>query len=88
MLGDCLSEMSSVSENDYLDLSFMRNSDNNLSTKFNDRQDDFPSTSVNFSVLTSNIFVNPDYGIFSSHVQLIQVCHCHFHQYIDFTTQH
>ena len=69
----------------YLDLTFMRDSDNNLSTKLYDKRDDFPFSIVNFPFLSSNIPSSPAYGVYIS--QLIRYARC-CSLYNDFTARH
>ena len=60
---------------DYLDLTFIINSENKLSTKLYDKRDDFDFIIVNFPFLSSNIPSDPSYGVYIS--QLIRYARLH-----------
>ena len=72
-------------ESHYLDLTFTRDGDNNLSTKLYDKKDDFSFDIVNFPFMSSNIPASPAYGVYIS--QLIRYARCCSH-YIDFASRH
>ena len=72
-------------ESHYLDLTFIRNNDNHLSTRLYDKRDDFPFSIVNFPFLSSNIPASPAYGVYIS--QLIRYARCCAH-YDDFAARH
>ena len=69
----------------YLDLTFMRDKSNNVSTKLYDKRDDFSFHIVNFPFLSSNIPSGPTYGVYTS--QLIRYARC-CSQYSDFSARH
>ena len=56
----------------YLDLTFMIESNNRLYTKLYDKCDDFDFHIVTFLLLSSNIPSSPSYGVYIS--QLIRCC--------------
>ena len=58
----------------YLDLTFIIESNNRLYTKLYDKRDDFHFHIVNFSFLSSNIPSSPSYGVYIS--QLIRYAQC------------
>ena len=58
----------------YLDLSFIIESNNQLYTKLYDKHDDFDFHIVNFPCLSSNIPSSPSYGVYIS--QLIRYARC------------
>ena len=58
----------------YLDLTFIKESNNRLYTKLNDKRDDFDFHIVNFPFLSSNIPSSPSYGVYIS--QLIRYARC------------
>jgi len=69
----------------YLDLTFMRDKDDKISTKLYDKRDDFSFQIVNFPFLSSNIPSSPTYGVYTS--QLIRYARC-CSQYSDFSARH
>ena len=58
----------------YLDLLFIRDKSNNITTKLDDKCDAFGFHIVNFPFMSSNIPSAPAYGVFAS--QLICYAHC------------
>ena len=58
----------------YLDLTFIIESNNRLHTKLDDKHDDFDFHIVNFPFLSSNIPSSPSYGLYIS--QLIRYARC------------
>ena len=58
----------------YLDLTFIIESNNRLYTKLYDKHDDFDFHIVNFPFLSSNIPFSPSYGVYIS--QLIRYARC------------
>ena len=58
----------------YLDLTFIIESNNRLYTKLHDKYDDFDFHIVNFPLLSSNIPSSPSYGVYIS--QLIRYARC------------
>ena len=58
----------------YLDLTFIIESNNRLYTKLHDKHDDFDFHIVNFPFLSSNIPSSPSYGVYIS--QLIRYARC------------
>ena len=58
----------------YLDLTFIIESNNRLYTKLYDKRDDFDFHIVNFPFLSSNIPSSPSYGVYIS--QLIRYARC------------
>ena len=69
----------------YLDLTFIIESNNRLYTKLYDKRDDFDFHIVNFPFLSSNIPSSPSYGVYIS--QLIRYARCCSH-YDDFGYRH
>ena len=69
----------------YLDLTFIIESNNRLYTKFYDKRDDFDFHIVNFPFLLSNIRSSPSYGVYIS--QLIRYARCCSY-YDDFGYRH
>ena len=70
---------------DYLDLTFIIDSGDKLSTRLYDKRDDFDFHIVNFPYLSSNIPSGPSYGVYIS--QLIRYARCCSH-YDDFRYRH
>ena len=70
---------------DYLDLTFIIDSEGKLSTRLYDKRDDFDFHIVNFPFLSSNIPSGPSYGVYIS--QLIRYARCCSH-YDDFRYRH
>ena len=58
----------------YLDLTFIIESNNRLYTKLYDKRDDFDFHNVNFPFLSNNIPSSPSYGVYVS--QLIRYARC------------
>ena len=58
----------------YLDLLFIRDNSNNITTKFNDKRDTFAFHIVNFPFMSSNIPSVPAYCVYAS--QLIRYARC------------
>ena len=58
----------------YLDLTFIIESNNRLYTKLYDKRDDFDFHIVNFPFLSSNIPSSPSYGVYIS--QLLRFARC------------
>ena len=69
----------------YLDLLFIRDKNNNITTKLYDRRDAFSFHIVNFPFMSSNILSAPAYGVYAS--QLIHYAHC-CSNYSDFLLHH
>ena len=69
----------------YLDLTFIIESNNQLYTKLYDKRDDFDFHIVNFPFLSSNIPSSPSYGVYIS--QLIRYARCCSY-YDDFGYRH
>ena len=69
----------------YLDLTFIIESNNRLYTKLYDKRDDFDFHIVNFPFLSSNIPSSPSYGVYIS--QLIRHARCCSY-YDDFGYRH
>ena len=69
----------------YLDLTFIIESNNRLYTKLYDKRDDFDFHIVNFPFLSSNIPSSPSYGVYIS--QLIRYARCCSY-YDDFGYRH
>ena len=69
----------------YLDLTFIIESNNRLYTKLYDKRDDFDFHIVNFPFLLSNIPSSPSYGVYIS--QLIRYARCCSY-YDDFGYRH
>ena len=59
----------------YLDLLFIRDKSNNITTKLYDKRDAFSFDIVNFPFMSSNIPSAPTYGVYGS--QLIFYAHCY-----------
>ena len=70
---------------DYLDLTFIIDSEGKLSTRLYDKRDDFDFHIVNFPFLSSNIPSGPSYVVYIS--QLIRYARCCSH-YDDFRYRH
>ena len=64
----------STSVASYLDLLFIRDNSNNITTKLYDKRDTFGFHIVNFPFMSSNIPSAPAYGVYAS--QLIRYAHC------------
>ena len=58
----------------YLDLLFIQDKSNNITTKLYDKRDAFGFHIVNFPFMSSNIPSAPAYGVYAS--QLIRYAHC------------
>ena len=58
----------------YLDLLFIRDKSNNITTKLDDKRDAFGFHIVNFPFMSSNIPSAPAYGVYAS--QLIRYARC------------
>ena len=58
----------------YLDLLFIQDKNNNITTKLYDKRDAFGFHIVNFPFMSSNIPSAPAYGVYAS--QLIHYAHC------------
>ena len=69
----------------YLDLLFIRDKSNNITTKFYDKRDRFGFHIVNFPFMSSNIPSAPAYGVYTS--QLIRYARC-CSNYSDFLLCH
>ena len=69
----------------YLDLLFIRDKSNNITTKLYDKRDAFGFHIVNFPFMSSNIPSAPAYGVYAS--QLIHYAHC-CSNYSDFLLSH
>ena len=69
----------------YLDLLFIRDNSNNITTKLYDKRDTFGFHIVNFPFMSSNIPSAPAYGVYAS--QLIHYAHC-CSNYSDFLSRH
>ena len=69
----------------YLDLLFIRDKNNNITTKFYDKHDAFGFHTVNFPFMSSNVPSAPAYGVHAS--QLIRCAHC-CSNYSDFLLRH
>ena len=69
----------------YLDLLFIRNKSNNITTKLYGKRDAFGFHIVNFSFMSSNIPSAPAYGVYAS--QLIRCARC-CSNYSDFLLRH
>ena len=69
----------------YLDLLFIRDKSNNITTKLYDKHDAFGFHIVNFPFMSSNIPSAPAYGVSAS--QLIHCAHC-CSNYSDFLLRH
>ena len=68
-----------------LDLLFIRDNSNNITTKLYDKRDKFGFHIVNFPFMSSNIPSAPAYGVYAS--QLIRYAHC-CSNYSDFLSLH
>ena len=69
----------------YLDLLFIRDKSNNITTKLDDKRDAFGFHIVNFPFMPSNIPSAPAYGVYAS--QLIRYARC-CSNYSDFLLCH
>ena len=69
----------------YLDLLFIRDKSNNITTKLCDKRDAFGFRNVNFPFMSSNIPSAPAYGVYAS--QLIRYARC-CSNYSDFLLRH
>ena len=69
----------------YLDLLFIRDKNNNITTKLHDKRDAFGFHIVNFPFMSSNIPSAPAYGVYAS--QLIRCARC-CSNYSDFISRH
>ena len=76
-------ESTSVASN--LDLVFIRDNSNNITTKLRDKCDPFGFHIVNFPFMSSNIPSAPAYGVYAS--QLIHYARC-CSNYSDFLSHH
>ena len=75
----------STSVASYLDLLFIRDKSNNVTTKLYDKRDAFGFHIVNFPFMSSSIPSAPAYGVYAS--QLICYAHC-CSNYSDFLSRH
>ena len=75
----------STSVASYLDLLFIRDNSNNITTKLYDKRDTFGFHIVNFPFMSSNIPSAPAYGVYAS--QLIRCARC-CSNYSDFLSRH
>ena len=75
----------STSVASYLDLLFIRDNSNNMTTKLYDKRDTFGFHIVKFPFMSSNIPSAPAYGVYAS--QLIRYAHC-CSNYSDFLSCH
>ena len=75
----------STSVASYLDLLFIRDNSNNITTKLYDKRDTFGFHIVNFPFMSSNIPSAPAYGVYAS--QLIRYACC-CSNYSDFLSRH
>ena len=75
----------STSVASYLDLLFIRDNSNNITTKLYDKRDTFGFHIVNFPFMSSNIPSASAYGVYAS--QLIHYAHC-CSNYSDFLSRH
>ena len=75
----------STSVASYLDLLFIRDNSNNITTKLYDKHDTFGFHIVNFPFMSSNIPSAPVYGVYAS--QLIRYACC-CSNYSDFLSRH
>ena len=75
----------STSVASYLDLLFIRDNSNNITTKLYDKRDTFGFHIVNFPFMSSNIPSAPAYGVYAS--QLIRYARC-CSNYSDFLSHH
>ena len=69
----------------YLDLLFIRDKSNNITTKLYDKRDAFGFHIVNFPFMSSNVPSAPAYGVYTS--QLIHYARCSSN-YSDFLLRH
>ena len=69
----------------YLDLLFIRDNSNNITTKLHDKRDTLGFQIVNFLFMSSNIPSAPAYGVYAS--QLIRYARC-CSNYSDFLSRH
>ena len=69
----------------YLDLLFIRDKTNNVTTKLDDKRDAFGFHIVNFPFMSSNVPSAPAYGVYAS--RLIRYARC-FSNYSDFLLRH
>ena len=69
----------------YLNLLFVRDKSNNMTTKLCDKRDAFGFHIVNFPFMSSNILSAPAYGVYAS--QLIRYSRC-YSNYSDFLSLH
>ena len=75
----------STSVASYLDLLFIRDNSNNITTKLYDKHDTFGFHIVNFPFMSSNIPSAPAYGVHASQL----ICYAHFcSNYSDFLSRH
>ena len=75
----------STSVASYLDLLFIRDNSNNITTKLYDKRDTFGFHTVNLPFMSSNIPSAPAYGVYAS--QLIRYARC-CSNYSDFLSRH
>ena len=75
----------STSVASYLDLLFIRDNSNNITTKLYDKRDTFGFHIVNFPFMSSNIPSAPAYGVYAS--QLIRYARC-CSNYSNFLSRH
>ena len=75
----------STSVASYLDLLFIRDNSNNITTKLDDKRDTFGFHIVNFPFMSNNIPSAPAYGVYAS--QLIRYARC-CSNYSDFLSRH
>ena len=80
-----LKPQESTSVASYLDLLFIRDNSNNITTKLYDKHDTFGFHIVNFPFMSSNIPSAPAYGVYASH--LIRYARC-CSNYSDFLSRH
>ena len=78
-----ITEFTSIAS--YLDLLFIRDKSNNITTKLYKKSDAFGFHIVNFPFMSSNIPSAPAYGVYAS--QLIHYAHC-CSNYSDFLLRH
>ena len=69
----------------YLDLLFIRDKNNNITTKLDDKRDAFGFHIVNFPFMSSNIPSAPAYGVYASQLNR---CACCCSNYNDFLLCH
>ena len=69
----------------YLDLLFIRDKSNNITTRLYDKRDEFGFHIVNFLFMSSNIPSSPAFGVYAS--QLIRCARC-CSNYSDFLLRH